>query len=225
LIWDLPVRVTHWLLVLSVLGAWMTDKLGPAYFTWHLVCGCTVLVLVVFRIIWGFVGTRYARFSSFLAGPRTILRYLYSDAAHSDPRWAIGHNPLGALSVLLLLGLLLAQAVSGLFANDDIANAGPFYGWVTGPQSSSFTSVHHRVFLYLELMICLHVAAVLFYTFVKRVRLIGPMFTGVKAGDIVPPGREISSSRTWVALIIVATLVVVLLALIHRAPPATLSPF
>jgi cytochrome b len=189
------------------------------------VCGCTVLVLVVFRIIWGFVGTRYARFSSFLAGPRTIVRYLRTDARDSDPQRTIGHNPLGALSVVLLLGLLLAEAVTGLFSNDEIANAGPFYGWVTGLQSRSLTSVHHRVFLYLKLMICLHIAAVLFYTFVRRVRLIGPMFTGLKSGDIVPRGSEISSSRLWVALIILATLVVVLLALIHRAPPATLSPF
>jgi cytochrome b len=225
LVWDLPVRITHWLLVLTVVGAWITDKLGPAYFIWHVVCGCTVLVLVAFRVIWGFAGTRYARFSSFIRRPRTILRHLRGKASNSDPEGTIGHNPLGALSVVLLLGLLLAQAVTGLFSNDEIASVGPFYGWITGSQSKWLTSLHHRVFVYLELLILLHVTAVLFYTFVKRVRLIGPMFTGLKPADLVPAGSEISSSRLWMAILIVSVLLGVLLALIYSAPPATLSPF
>jgi cytochrome b len=225
LVWDVPVRVTHWLLVLAVVGAWMTNKLGPGWFTWHVVCGCSVLVLVSFRLIWGFVGTRYARFSSFVRGPRTILAYVrghHRGVQLPDP---IGHNPLGGLSVLALLGLLLTQALTGLFSNDDIANAGPFYGWVSEAQSSSLTSIHHRVFLGLEILVGLHVLAILFYTFIKRVRLVGPMISGYKSAEVVPQGQEIRDSRLWFAVILLAALIGVLLWLIHRAPPVEMSAF
>jgi cytochrome b len=225
LVWDLPVRVTHWLLVVAVLGAWTTNKLGPAWFTWHLVCGCSVLVLVTFRLIWGFVGPRYARFSSFVRGPRTILAYLRGHQGGVPLPDAIGHNPLGGLSVLALLGLLLTQAVTGLYSNDDIANAGPFYGWVSEARSGQLTSIHHKVFLGLEILIGLHLAAILFYTFIKRVRLVGPMISGYKSAHIVPAGQEIRSSRLWAAVILLAALVAVLLWFIHRAPPVELSAF
>jgi cytochrome b len=225
LVWDLPVRVTHWLLVLAVVGAWTTNKLGPSWFTWHLVCGCTVLVLVSFRLIWGFVGTRYARFSSFLRGPRTVLAYLRGHASGVPLPDPIGHNPLGGLSVLVLLTLLLAQALTGLFSNDDIANAGPFYGWVSEARSGQLTSVHHRVFLLLEIFIGLHLLAVLFYTFIKRVRLIAPMISGYKPAQLVPAGREISGSRLWAAVLLLLALTAALLWLIHRAPPVEFSAF
>ena len=125
LVWDLPVRITHWLLVACVGGSWATHYAGVEWFQWHRRLGYAVLVLVAFRVAWGFVGTRHARFANFLRGPRAIVEYLRSD------RETVGHNPLGALGVVAMLGLLGLQAATGLFANDEIMNAGPFYGWIS----------------------------------------------------------------------------------------------
>lgn len=223
MVWDLPVRIVHWALVLAIIGSWTTHRLGPVYFTWHVVCGCTVIVLVTFRIVWGFLGTRHARFSSFIRGPRAVRSYLRGTAAMQA---AIpGHNPLGAISVVLMLLLLLAQGLTGLFANDAIANTGPLYGWVSGSTSDLLTSIHHRVFFALEVLIPLHIAAVLFYAFVKRVQLIGPMFSGYKPAERVPPGQEISGSRLLSAVILVAAIACLLLVLLRLAPPAGLSSF
>jgi cytochrome b len=223
MVWDLPVRIVHWLLLLAIIGSWTTNRLGPTYFTWHVVCGCTVIVLASFRILWGFVGTRYARFSSFVRGPRAIRAYLRGEAwTQAAPP---GHNPLGAISVVLMLLLLLTQGLTGLFANDAIANTGPLYGWVSGSTSDLLTSIHHRVFFALEILIPLHIAAVLFYTFIKRTQLIGPMFSGYKPAEHVPPGQEISGSRLLTAAILVAVITCLLLLLLRFAPPAGLSSF
>ena len=224
LVWDLPVRVVHWTLLLVIAGSWITSRLGPAYFRWHLVCGCTVIVLVTFRIIWGFVGTRYARFRSFVRGPRAVWSYLRGTDSTAVAQW-VGHNPLGAMSVVLMLLLLLAQGLTGLFANDAIANTGPFYGWVSGDTSDLLTSIHHRIFFVLELLIPLHIAMVLFYTFVKRTQLIGPMLSGYKAAQQLPPGEGIDGSRLTAAILLVVLITGLLLLLLHLAPPAGLSSF
>lgn len=223
MVWDLPVRIVHWTMVLTIIGSWTTNRLGPTYFTWHVVCGCTMIVLVTFRIVWGFIGTRYARFSSFVRGPRAIRAYLRGTDAMQAA--LPGHNPLGAISVVLMLLLLLAQGMTGLFANDAIANTGPLYGWVSGSTSDLLTTIHHRVFFLLEVLISLHIAAVLFYTFFKRNKLIGPMFSGYKSAAQVPPGQEISGSRLLTAAILVAVIVGVLLVVLRLAPPAGLSGF
>jgi cytochrome b len=224
LVWDLPVRIVHWTLLLAIIGSWTTNRLGPAYFIWHVVCGCTVIVLVIFRIIWGFVGTRYARFSSFVRGPRALWSYLRG--AQTVARGATaGHNPLGAISVVLMLLLLLTQGLTGLFANDSVANTGPLYGWVSGDTSDVLTSVHHKVFFVLELLIPLHIAAVLFYTFAKRAKLIGAMVSGYKPADQVPPGQEITGSRLVTAALLVLAIACLLLVVLRLAPPAGLSTF
>src|ERR1043165_1248099 len=106
-VWDLPVRITHWLLGVGIAGSYSTHKLGVAYFRYHLWFGYLVVVLVAFRILWGFVGTRHARFASFLRGPRVTWAYLRGFGR--NPPVTPGHNPLGAWMVVFLLAALLAQ--------------------------------------------------------------------------------------------------------------------
>lgn len=224
LIWDLPVRIVHWTLLLAIIGSWVSNRLGPAYFTWHVVCGCTIIVLVSFRIVWGFIGTRYARFSSFVHGPRVVWAYLRGGGSAAVASM-VGHNPLGALSVVLMLLLLLGQGLTGLFANDAIANTGPLYGWVSGATSDLLTSIHHRIFLALVILIPLHIGMVLFYTFAKHARLIGPMLTGYKPAAQLPPGEGIDSSRLLTAAIVVLVIAAALLVILRLAPPAGLSSF
>src|SRR3954464_15596108 len=194
-VWDLPVRIVHWLLVLGIAGSYVTHKLGVEYFRYHLWCGYLVLVLAAFRILWGFVGTRHARFGSFVRGPRGTLAYLrgLGRGVAETP----GHNPLGAWMVVLLLAALLTQALTGLFSNDEIFNTGPLYGYVSDPTSLALTSWHRRLFDWILVAVALHVLAVLAHRLVAGHDLIRPMFSGRKHASLVAEHEAISSSRLW----------------------------
>ena len=134
-LWDLPTRLFHWLLVLAAVGAVISIKSGAI--DWHERFGLAVVGLLSFRIIWGFTGSTYARFASFVRGPGAIIDYVRG-------RWqGVGHNPLGALSVLALIGLFGFQAASGLFANDEIAFNGPLTPLVSSAWSDTLSSWHH----------------------------------------------------------------------------------
>jgi cytochrome b len=218
LVWDLPVRVTHWALVLAVAGCWATHYAGVEWFAWHRRLGYTVLVLVVFRIVWGFVGTRHARFASFLRGPRALVAYL-RERGHAT----VGHNPLGGLSVLAFLALLLLQAATGLFANDEIMNMGPFYGWIAPELSNRITSLHRASSEWLLVLIGLHLAAVAFYVRVLRKPLVNAMVTGRKPAADVPPGEAITGSRVLLACAIVAALAIALTLAVRAAPVSTIA--
>ncbi|MFM8517764.1 MAG: cytochrome b/b6 domain-containing protein [Nevskiaceae bacterium] len=224
LVWDLPVRVIHWSLLLCVIGAWLTREIEGDWFVWHTRFGYAVLLLVVTRLLWGFVGTRHARFASFVRGPTSILRYLRGEAA-SPPNVPVGHNPLGALMVLALLGLLLTQALTGLFANDQIMETGPLFGYVSSTTSDALTTVHKQVFDLIVAAVFVHVAAALFYLWVKHDNLILPMLTGRKSADRVPAGEEIRSSRTAVAVAVLIALGAVLYWVISTAPEAMLFSY
>jgi len=218
LVWDLPLRLTHWAMVLAVAGCFATHYAGIEWFTWHRRCGYVVLVLAVFRVLWGIVGTRHARFASFVRGPRAVLDYLRGAAARPA-----GHNPLGALGVLALLALMLLQAGSGLFANDEIMNAGPFYGWIAPELSNRITSLHRYSSDVLLVLVGLHVAAIAWYALARRVRLVPPMFTGRKPAADVPAGEAITHSRTLLAVAIVAALAFALVLAVRAAPDATIA--
>lgn len=134
-IWDLPTRLFHWSLATSVIGAIVTVKLGGLWMDWHLRFGVAALALVTFRLIWGLIGPRYARFSQFVVNPTKTLQYLKNDS-HRMPRQA-GHSPLAAWSVIALLCLIAYQAVTGLFANDDIMVQGPLAAYVSSDWSAT----------------------------------------------------------------------------------------
>jgi cytochrome b len=217
LVWDLPVRITHWLLVACVAASWATHYAGVEWFQWHRRLGYAVLVLVVFRVVWGFVGTRHARFGNFLRGPLAIRDYLRGG------RETIGHNPLGALGVVAMLGLLVSQAATGLFANDEIMNAGPFYGWISPAMSHRLTGLHRANSDWLLVLIALHVLAVGWYVFVRRRALVRAMVTGAKEERVVPVAEAISGSRLPLALAIVALLAGALALVVSAAPEATIA--
>jgi len=218
LVWDLPVRVTHWALVLAVAGCWATHYAGIEWFPWHRRLGYVVLVLVAFRIVWGVAGTRHARFASFLRGPRATLDYLRGRSGAP-----VGHNPLGALSVLALLVLMLLQATAGLFANDEIMNMGPFYGWIAPELSNRITTLHRASSDWLLVLIGLHVAAVAWYAYTRGSSLVRAMVTGRKPAAAVPAAEEIGSSRTALAVAIVLVIAMALALAVRSAPEATIA--
>lgn len=217
-VWDLPLRTTHWALVLAVAGCFATHYAGIEWFAWHRRLGYVVLVLVAFRILWGFVGTRHARFASFVRGPRAILGYLRGGA-----RETAGHSPLGALSVLAMLVLLAVQAVTGLYANDEIMSMGPFYGWIDPGLSNRITTWHRLNSDGLLALVVLHVVAVAWYVLVRRQALLRAMLSGRKPADVVPVGEEIPGSRTLLAVVIVALLATVLALAVRAAPEAMIA--
>ena len=176
-VWDLPTRAFHWLLVLCVVAAFVTVKIGGNAMVWHGRIGLAVVGLLVFRIVWGFAGSTYARFASFVRGPAAIRAYLRGDW-HGE-----GHNPLGALSVLALLGVLLALVSTGLFANDDIAFEGPLYALVGKELSDRARGIHHLFEPLVLLLVFLHVAAIAFYVRVRKETLVMPMITGWREGS------------------------------------------
>jgi cytochrome b len=221
-VWDLPVRVFHWLLVAAFVGAFVTNKLGVAYFGWHVLCGYAVIVLVAFRIVWGIVGTRHARFRNFVRGPGETLRYAASVLRGRPPTYA-GHNPLGALMVVVLLPALGAQAILGLFGNDEIVNYGPLYGYVTDAVSLRFTSLHRHLFYWIAGAIGLHIAAVLVHRLLHGERLVTAMITGRKPSHVVGAADAIRASRSWLAALVVVLLIGVLAWIVDTAPNANAS--
>ncbi len=219
LVWDWPVRLFHWSLVATFIGAFVTNRLGVAYFKYHAWCGYAVITLVSFRILWGLLGTKHARFSRFVRGPRATLRYA-RDFWRGYAANHAGHNPLGALMVLLLLGALEAQAGLGLFSNDEIFNVGPLAGLVSKQTSLLLTSLHRRTFYWIAAAVAIYIGAVILHVVGKRENLVGAMITGRKSAHAVAPHDEIDLSRGWLAIPLVAIVVTALALVLHFAPAA-----
>ncbi len=178
-VWDVAVRLFHWTLVALVVAAVVTAQLGGNAMVWHMRSGFAVLVLVLFRILWGFAGSQHARFASFVRGPGEVIAYARAFAGGAHPTFA-GHNPLGGWSVVALLVVLLAQATTGLFSNDDIATDGPLVKLVSKALSDTITGLHHRNAWLIGGLVALHLGAVFYHQLVLRDNLIHPMVTGVK---------------------------------------------
>ncbi|HKE43964.1 MAG TPA: cytochrome b/b6 domain-containing protein [Steroidobacteraceae bacterium] len=224
LIWDLPLRVFHWLLALAVLGAWVTYKLGTQAFGWHCWFGYACLVLVGFRLAWGFVGPRYARFANFLRGPGAAWRYA-RDWLSPRSIAHLGHNPLGGWMVMVLLALVAAEGVTGLYANDEIFNTGPLYGYVSDAASDRLSGWHRLLADALWYAIGLHVIAVSAYYVLRGENLVGPMITGRKSGTWLPANAGITGSRVLLALALAAACALALFALVASAPEPSLILF
>lgn len=179
-LWDLPLRLFHWALVICVLTGFLLGRFGPNVMTLHFYAGYCVAALLVFRIFWGFAGSRSARFGHFLFGPKKTLTYVANMFKRRPSYWP-GHNPVGALSVFALLGVLLAQVGTGLFIDaDDFINTGPFASWVSYDTARQAAGLHYRLSYALLVLVVLHLGAILFYRFWKRENLVTPMITGVK---------------------------------------------
>lgn len=203
-VWDWPVRAFHWLLLALVIGQFVTAKLGGNWMIWHSRIGFCVLGLVLFRIVWGFVGGRNARFANFLRGPNAIM-------ASFKGEWSgEGHNPLGALSVVAMLALLAFQAVSGLFANDDILLDGPYANVIGKELSDTITKYHKLSSKLLIGLVALHIAAIVFYAAVKKQNLVGPMIHGGKSSQPAVPGPA------WLAPVLIALVAGVVALIVRR---------
>jgi cytochrome b len=192
-IWDAPTRLFHWSLVLLIAAAWWTGE--EEMVEWHQRIGLTILILIVFRLIWGLIGSSTARFSGFVRGPRAIAAYLRGQRPH-----AVGHNPLGALSVLALLFMVALVTGLGLFAGDeDGIMPGPLAYRISVEASDSATELHEQGFDLLLVLIGLHVAAILYYALFKRDNLVGPMLSGSRA---MPEGTDgMRAAPAWRALL------------------------
>jgi cytochrome b len=196
-IWDWPTRAFHWLLVLLLPALWWT-----ATYDWmalHATLGVTMAGLVLFRLIWGLVGSSTARFFNFLKGPRGVLSYLNGRAAY-----ALGHNPVGGWSVAAMLTLLSAQVALGLFASDEDGEVmGPLSLWIDEDSVEWVTEIHEWLFYGLLALIALHITAILFYALAKRRNLVAPMLSGSGSAPAgTAPMRTAPAWRIALALLV-----------------------
>jgi cytochrome b len=193
-VWDVPTRLFHWLLVLLTIGVFITGFLGGGLIELHGQLGLAIVGLLVFRLVWGAIGSTYARFNQFVPGPARVLAYLRG-------QWhGLGHNPLGAFSVLGMLALMLFQVVSGLVADDDISFTGPLRVLVSQSTADWFTGMHKlNVWLIIGL-VSLHTLSVIFYAVFKKNNLLFPMFTGYKTVD--DPSLKPAHGGGWLSFIL-----------------------
>ena len=216
LVWDLPVRLFHWLLAAAFGVSWASAEAG--WMEVHFYSGYAVAALLAFRLAWGFAGPRYARFSSFVAGPRRVAAYLRDWARGTAPEPA-GHTPAGGWMILLLLALLALQVASGMVNSHDGLDAGPWY-WAASPELRDLAEdVHEVVFDLLLALVALHIAAVLAYLARPGVNLVAPMFSGRKL--TTEPG--IPGSRLPLALLLLAAAAAGVWYLVSSAPGPSLA--
>lgn len=204
-VWDWPLRLFHWLLVISVSACYITGLLGGLVTDWHGLLGAVVMGLLLFRIIWGLIGSSTARFINFIPTFSSVRAYLRG-------HWqGVGHNPLGSLAVIAILVTLLSLAVTGLFANDDIAFEGPLFHSIEKGLSDKLSGWHIWLVTPLLVIIALHVSALLFYLIVKKTNLIVPMLTGNKrlpVNDITPSIDSVNKLRCLASIVVAMAFVV-----------------
>jgi cytochrome b len=208
-IWDLPIRLFHWLLVGLIAFSWWAAEYH--YDDLHIWSGLAVLTLLIFRLLWGLVGSSTARFANFVRGPGAVLGYLRGS-------WrGIGHNPLGAISVVTLLALIALQVGLGLIASDeDGLMQGPLASFVSIDTSDNARELHEELFDVLLVFIALHVAAIIFYR-LRGKDLLKPMITG--KGDVEPGIQPMRPGKWWTGLLCLVLAIGITRWIIAGAPP------
>ncbi len=215
-VWDLPVRLFHWTLVLLLVGLATTGYLKGEWMTWHMRFGYAVLSLVFFRVLWGFAGSTHARFRSFLAGPGKTIDFVRKLLARA-PAHSAGHNPLGGWMVVVLLAALLFQVGTGLFANDDILFEGPLAALVSKAWSDRLTAWHYWNVNLIWVLIGTHVAAVLYHWLIMKEDLVIAMFSGVKHLPQEDAHRaEGRFTSSWIALVLFALSALAVYLIVQR---------
>ena len=215
LVWDIPVRLFHWLLVVSLFGQWFTADVLEDAMDVHFYIGYVILGLIIFRLFWGFLGTRYAQFSSFIVGPKAMLSYLQS-LTSKQKTFTTGHNPVGGLllpAVLILVGL---QALSGLFTSDDIISTGPYYDSANSIVQKCMQWLHHNIFDVLIALVVIHLFAIAWYKWALKHDLITPMLTGKK---IVEASNAIAHSKLIKAFMLAIAVSFFVYWLVEINPP------
>lgn len=204
-VWDLPLRLFHWGLVIAVVTSVVTVNMGRMDL--HERSGLTILALVIFRVVWGFTGGHHARFGNFLRSPVAIVRWIRKARGQGMPREA-GHSPLAALSVLALLGITGYLATTGLFSTDGILFDGPL-AHLSPVSPYLMAKIHHFGKPVLIGLVLLHLVAILVYKIVKKTGLTRAMVTGRAAeapGEITGPDGGISRNRLIAGLVLMAAL-------------------
>lgn len=198
-VWDLPTRVFHWALALSIVGLVITGNVGGNAMVWHFRIGLTVLALLLFRLVWGLVGGHWSRFGAFIYSPGSVINYL---KGNGKPEHSVGHSPTGAGSVFALLAILLAQVGSGLVSDDEIASAGPLTRFVSTATVNLATNYHKNIGKWIILgLVVLHIGAVMFYLW-RRQNLIKPMLHGDKQLVVAMPASRDDAASRLAALVI-----------------------
>lgn len=177
LVWDAPTRLFHWLAASLVAAAYGTWRLN--WMDWHAWIGDALLALLLFRLLWGILGSETARFSGFLAGPRQVAHHL-ARALRREPDRQIGHNPAGGWMVMLLLALMLGETLTGIYVNNDVADEGPLTELVPASIANLITDLHRILWQALVAAVALHLTAFVVYAVAKRQNLVLPMITGRK---------------------------------------------
>lgn len=220
LVWDIPVRLFHWALATSILFLFITAQIGGNAMEWHKKIGFFVIGLIAFRVVWGFVGTYHARFENFVRAPVTVITYA-KNLFKNDGEHYLGHNPMGALSVVALLTVVGFQTVTGLFSNDDIMLEGPYASLVSKVVSDKITKLHQLNSDLILVLVGLHLAAIAFYAVFKKEQLIEAMLTGKKDLDarigLVPEEKMAEKPLpAWLPWSIVAVISGLTYALVTR---------
>lgn len=198
--WDLYTRLFHWLLVLLIIGAWFTAEFGDMELKWHKRNGYAIFILLMFRILWGIVGSSTARFRGFFYKPAKVISYFKTVHKASSDKY-LGHNPLGSWMVFLLLFNLMIQLGTGLFATDELFAYGPLSDYVNEALARKFTLAHELSFIALVIFIALHISAVFLYLLFRKDNLIKPMISGKKPVNSYKDSNEASIAPLWLALI------------------------
>jgi cytochrome b len=209
-VWDVPIRLFHWLLAALIAFSWWSVEYDRT--SWHIWSGCAILTLLVFRLLWGFVGSSTARFSSFIRRPRAVVDYLHG-------KWTgIGHTPLGAISVIALLLAVSVQVGLGLFAEDeDGIFMGPLAKLVSSDTSDKVRDIHALWFYVVLGLVGLHVLAIVYYRLFGGQKLTKPMITG--RAELVPGTQPMRPGKWWLALICLGIGVGITRWIIAGAPP------
>ena len=218
-VWDLPTRLFHWTLALLILALVITGNVGGNAMVWHFRCGYAVLSLLLFRLLWGFVGGHWSRWRQLSCTPSALRQYF---SAQSSQQRYLGHNPIGSLSVIALMSLLLLQVATGLFSDDEIANAGPLTVWVS-ESIVSMTTQWHKGFgkgLVL-LLIAIHVGAILWYFVKKKENLSRAMLWGDKSSES-PATASLDRPLDWLKALLCLALVAALVFVLINAVPSSL---
>ena len=190
LVWDMPTRVFHWLLALSFAGAFLTAE-TERYRDIHLMLGYTFLGAIIFRIIWGFVGTRYARFRSFLFQPGMVIRYIRSLFGKA-PEHHIGHNPAGAVAIFLILGLGILIGLSGILLYFEVGG-------------DVFEELHEVIANTMLLVVAIHIVGVVVSSVLHHENLVRAMITGYKAGEA---NQAANQSFLWLGILLLVAVVI-----------------
>ncbi len=209
-VWDVPVRFFHWALVLLIVSQITTVSIGGNAIEYHMLGGYCVLALVLFRIAWGFSGTRNARFVNFVRSPATVFRYMLSLRGPGVQKYP-GHNPPGGWSVIAMLASVFIQAVSGLFADDGKATTGPLRKYVSDNIAAALGTLHEANAQILLTLICIHLGAVLFYLVKKKENLIAPMLSGIKTSLDTP----VESLRSGQGILLATLILIACVALTY----------